>query len=144
MVFHSDFGCLEGGVCNSPRHLTYIFNPVPNRVHHSSRRACSIELPEMFLLTGGYDTQTKVSQYFNSGWMEDLPELNVGRYNHGCGFYFNDDMERVSISVLQRSFEDLRSFKDFCPKIHLCLYLQFIFRCRRIFKASKILGITHR
>ena len=29
-----------------------------------------------------------------------------------------------------------RSFKDFCPKIHL----QFIFRCRRILEASKILG----
>ena len=40
-------------------------------------------------------------------------------------------------SVLQRSFKDLRSFEDFCPKIHLRLW--FIFRCRRIFEASKIL-----
>ena len=38
--------------------------------------------------------------------------------------------------VLQRSFKDLRSFEDFCPKIHL----QFIFRCQRIFEASKFLG----
>ena len=44
------------------------------------------------------------------------------------------------IPVLQRSFKDLRSFEDFCPKIHLRLHLRFIFRCRRIFEASKILG----
>ena len=42
--------------------------------------------------------------------------------------------------VLQRVFKDLRSFKDFCPKIHLRFYLQFIFRSQRIFEASKILG----
>ena len=40
--------------------------------------------------------------------------------------------------VLQRSFEDLQSFKDSCPKIHLRLHLRFIFRCWRIFEASKI------
>ena len=34
LVFHSDFGCLEGGGWRTPppRHLTYIFNPFPNRV----------------------------------------------------------------------------------------------------------------
>ena len=32
-IFHSDFGCLEGGGGEHPPcHLTYIFNPVPNRV----------------------------------------------------------------------------------------------------------------
>ena len=32
-VFHSDFGCLKGVVANTPhRYLTYIYNPVPNRV----------------------------------------------------------------------------------------------------------------
>merc|ERR1711973_933666 len=57
--------------------------------------ACSIELPEMFILTGGVDTLTTVSRYSTSGWMEDLPELNEGRSLHGCGYYFNGDMERV-------------------------------------------------
>ena len=61
------------------------------------REACSIELPEMFILTGGYYTKTKVSRYTTSGWMDDLPELNEGRSLHGCGYYFNDDMERVGI-----------------------------------------------
>ena len=64
--------------------------------------ACSIELPEMFILTGGADTRydtlalTTVSRYSTSGWMEDLPELNEGRRNHGCGYFFNDDMQTVS------------------------------------------------
>merc|ERR1712029_689884 len=31
----------------------------------------------------------------SSGWMEDLPELNEGRIHHGCGFFYNDDMQRV-------------------------------------------------
>ena len=35
LVFHSDFGCLEGGGGeHPPPHLTYIFNPIPNRVNH--------------------------------------------------------------------------------------------------------------
>ena len=33
-----------------------------------------------------------------------------------------------------------QSLKDFGQKIHLCLHLGFIFRCKRIFEASKILG----
>ena len=65
--------------------------------------ACSIELPEMFILTGGYHTLKTVSRYSTSGWMEDLPELNEGRYHHGCGYFFNDDMQRVSIRHLKRA-----------------------------------------
>jgi len=57
--------------------------------------ACTIELPEMFILTGGLYSENKVSRYATNGWMEDLPELNEGRTYHGCGYYYNDDMERV-------------------------------------------------
>ena len=33
LVFHSDFGCLEGGGLRTPpRHLMYIFDPTTNRV----------------------------------------------------------------------------------------------------------------
>jgi len=62
---------------------------------YDTTRACSIELPEMFILTGGLDTWTTVSRYTTSGWMEDLPELNEGRWTHGCGYFYNDDMQRV-------------------------------------------------
>ena len=51
----------------------------------------------MFIVTGGYYSTTKVSKYSTSGWIEDLPELNEGRYDQGCGFFYNDDMERVGI-----------------------------------------------
>jgi len=58
---------------------------------------CTIELPESFIVTGGFQSykNTKVSRYTTSGWVEDLPKLITGRYSHGCGYYFNDDMERV-------------------------------------------------
>jgi len=62
---------------------------------YNTRFACSIELPELFIVTGGYDTMTKVSKYSSSGWIEDIPELNEGRRDHGCGYFYNDNMERV-------------------------------------------------
>jgi len=62
---------------------------------YDTQYACSIELPEMFILTGGSVTLTTVSRYSTSGWMEDLPELNEGRRGHGCGYFYNDDMQRV-------------------------------------------------
>merc|ERR1719342_980004 len=62
---------------------------------YDTKLACSIELPEMFILTGGEYTETTVSRYSTSGWMEDLPELNEGRRSHGCGYFYNDDMQRV-------------------------------------------------
>merc|ERR1712131_63105 len=62
---------------------------------YNTKYTCSIELPEMFILTGGFDTLTTVSRYSTSGWMEDLPELNEGRRGHGCGYFYNDDMQRV-------------------------------------------------
>merc|ERR1719348_343193 len=62
---------------------------------YDTKYACSIELPDMFILTGGESTRTTVSRYSTSGWMEDLPELNEGRQEHGCGYFYNDDMQRV-------------------------------------------------
>ena len=50
----------------------------------------------MFILTGGYGILKKVSKYTTSGWIEDLPELKEGRQSHGCGYYYNDEMERVN------------------------------------------------
>ena len=74
--------------------------------------ACSIELEDKVILTGGYTYQSTVSFIFNlippssnsylqanstvsvynfNGWQEDLPSLNQGRYNHGCGHYISQD-----------------------------------------------------
>jgi len=58
-------------------------------------RACSIELPEMFIVTGGSYTLTKASRYTSSGWQGNLPDLNEGRYHHGCAYFFNGNRKRV-------------------------------------------------
>ena len=68
-------------------------------------RACGIadEDDDTYIITGGRDTQTQVlaqttvSRYNNNGWKEDLPSLNTGRYEHGCGSYLNNDGNRVSL-----------------------------------------------
>ena len=80
------------------------------------RRACSIPDPSSatVIVTGGAFTLDTVSRYSlhctvlyvlyctviyctvlwctlsryrREGWVEDLPPLNVGRYEHGCGSY---------------------------------------------------------
>merc|ERR1712098_166246 len=33
---------------------------------------------------------TTVTSYDMDGWLMDLPDLNTGRYFHGCGHYRND------------------------------------------------------
>ena len=68
--------------------------------------ACAIELEDKVVVTGGgYDVYgdyyiyyfntenivtSKVSVYNIGGWVEDLPDLNTGRYNHGCGNYWDN------------------------------------------------------
>ena len=56
--------------------------------------ACSIELKEMVILTGG-TKENKVTVYNNKGFVEDWPELKTGRFNHGCGHFINTDNKVV-------------------------------------------------
>ena len=64
------------------------------------RYACSIELKEMVILTGGVYTQSKVTVYNNEGFVEDWPELKTRRYSHGCGHFVNTDNKVVrNISI---------------------------------------------
>ena len=53
--------------------------------------ACTIQLDDKVVVTGGYDIETKVSVYSISGWVEDLPDLNTGREQHGCGHYADEN-----------------------------------------------------
>lgn len=47
------------------------------------------------LLTGGHWTMNKVSRYRrDQGWVEDLPDLTVGRMSHGCAA-FSKENEQV-------------------------------------------------
>ena len=46
------------------------------------------------LLTGGFFTMTTVSRYSSpQGWVEDLPDLAVGRVRHGCTSFTMDNQE---------------------------------------------------
>ena len=64
-----------------------------------NRSACAIEFSDTLILTGGEETQSKVSVYSmendNPGYVADLPELQVGREDHGCGYYIDGDSKRV-------------------------------------------------
>jgi len=48
------------------------------------------------ILTGGStssptSTTTRVVEYNEEGYLRDLPQLQVQRRNHGCGYYVNQD-----------------------------------------------------
>ena len=51
------------------------------------RDACAIELELQVVVTGGYNTASKVTVYNEGGFQEELPELLMGRSSHGCGHY---------------------------------------------------------
>ena len=52
------------------------------------------------LITGGdYYYHTTVSQYNEAGWVRDLPQLQQGRYEHGCSSYNNAEGTKVGIDI---------------------------------------------
>ena len=65
------------------------------------RFACSIELQDFVILTGGYDVSyhgpmAQATIYNQQGFQADLPSLNTGRHSHACGHFVNMDMQAVS------------------------------------------------
>ena len=59
--------------------------------------ACSINLGSTVLLTGGGDSSFRVSEYSETGYIEDLPQLLRGRYWHGCSYFDNEEGTKVDI-----------------------------------------------
>merc|ERR1719481_659163 len=57
--------------------------------------ACSFTDDNTLIITGGFYTRQKVTRYNTAGFIEDLPDLNQGRYQHGCGAYHTDDGDKV-------------------------------------------------
>ena len=49
------------------------------------------------MITGGWysGTHTRVSEYKETGWVRDLPDLLQGRWNHGCSYYDNNEGSQV-------------------------------------------------
>jgi len=62
-----------------------------------TRYTCSIEDndEDRVILTGGSDTRNKVSVFDKNGFVEQLPDLLTGRYDHACGFFINNDNNKV-------------------------------------------------
>ena len=57
--------------------------------------SCSIQLDDQVVVTGGTNPKNKASVYNMDGWVQDLPDLNQGRYKHGCGHYVDNDNNLV-------------------------------------------------
>merc|ERR1719228_2326018 len=64
-------------------------------LQYNTGYACGIVDSDTLLLTGGDYTMSTVSRYDTAGYVEDLPSLNQGRYDHGCGVYFGDSGDKV-------------------------------------------------
>ena len=49
------------------------------------------------ILTGGYFSPNRVSEYSESGFTRELPKLQQGRYGHGCSYFENEEGTKVDI-----------------------------------------------
>ena len=58
-------------------------------LHYCYRGACAIDMGETVIITGGFNTMKKVSQYNENEQHNVLPELITGRQEHGCSSYVN-------------------------------------------------------
>ena len=59
------------------------------------RWACTIELAEVVIVTGGSESPSLVTVYSAQGWVEDWPSLTHGRADHACGHFVNTDSQLV-------------------------------------------------
>ena len=66
-----------------------------------TRESCLIEEEaDTFLLTGGAWSKTKVSRYNKDSHVEDIGDLNTGRWRHACGWFLDSAGNRVSFVYL--------------------------------------------
>ena len=49
------------------------------------------------ILTGGADSYNRVSEYSETGFTRDLPQLQQGREDHGCSYFENEEGTKVDI-----------------------------------------------
>merc|ERR1719320_2144659 len=66
---------------------------------YNTRYACAITDKTTVIITGGEMTPRIVSRYGTGGHIEDLPSLNQGRHDHGCGAYTDDSGEQMFLVV---------------------------------------------
>ena len=51
------------------------------------------------ILTGGYSYPSRVSEYSETGFTRDLPQLLQGRADHGCSYFENEEGTKVDIDT---------------------------------------------
>ena len=56
------------------------------------------------IITGGVNTERKVTQYNEDGQHKELPELISGRYEHGCSSFVDSSSYIVSNSYTSYLF----------------------------------------
>ena len=61
--------------------------------------ACGIDLGDSYVVTGGYFSGRKVTQYSLSGEVTYLADLQQGRLNHACTSFIDDNGVTVSFIV---------------------------------------------
>ena len=76
--------------------------------YSTGRYACSVpdSLTNTVVITGGgFDENSSklVTRYSLQGFVEDLPQLGEGRFDHGCGTYQRSDGTQVTRKYLSRS-----------------------------------------
>ena len=49
------------------------------------------------ILTGGIYSPNRVSEYSETGFTRDLPQLLQGRFSHGCSYFENEEGTKVDI-----------------------------------------------
>ena len=49
------------------------------------------------ILTGGFHSLNRVSEYSETGFTRDLPQLLQGRFSHGCSYFENEEGTKVDI-----------------------------------------------
>ena len=64
-----------------------------------SSYACAIPDQEAVVITGGVATSRTVSVYNDQGWVEDMSQLNTGRYQHACTSYMSGEKRVRNILV---------------------------------------------
>jgi len=85
-----------GGGENTTEILTDDGGSLPSfTLKYDTSSACTIELDDQVIVTGGHYTLTRVDIYTMNGWVRELPDLISGRRRHGCGHYFNNDNKMV-------------------------------------------------
>ena len=57
--------------------------------------ACAIDLGQSVILTGGTPFNRKVTELMSDGSSRELPELIIGRKNHGCASYIDTNRNEV-------------------------------------------------